>query len=174
MAVVSGVGGYVISANGLFKPDPLTSTAQPLYFDQLSSVYDHYAVSASRCKFTPLVGSSLNMIYGSYVDDDSTLVPTSSTNISVLSRPGATHSWIGNTSVSKPNAVLSTYVHADWFGGDLLASNDQQGTAVANPSETVFHAFQLYDVGGTSYNLDVIVQVEYDVIWDELFTVLQS
>jgi hypothetical protein len=174
MAVTAGVGGYVICANGMFKPDPLTSTAQPLYFDQLMAVYDHYAVRASRCKFTPLVGSALNIIYGAYPDDDSTLQPTSSTNIAMLTRPDGTSSWVGNTNVSKPGAVTSRYVHKEWFGGDLLASSDQQGTSTSNPTETVFHAFQYYDIGLTSYNLDLVIQVEYDVVWDELFTVNQS
>lgn len=174
MAVTAGSGGYVISANGLFKPDPLTSTAQPLYFDQLTAVYDHYAVVGSRCKFTPLSASNLNVVYAAFVDDDSTIPAPSATNVSMLTRPGSKSSFVGNFATDRPHPVMCSYNQKSWFGGDLLASGDQQGTSAANPTETVFHVFQYFDIAVGSYNLDLIIQVEYDVVWDELFTVAQS
>ena len=54
---------YAFGVNCLYDPYLALGGGQPLYFDQLSAIYNHYTVMRSRIKVTFAVSTSTMMIH---------------------------------------------------------------------------------------------------------------
>jgi len=171
----AGLGTLAFSCNGLYDPNLALGGHQPLYFDQLMGIYDHYHVTNSRitvqlqwCSVT-----GLTYQYGAYVDDDASGVSTFN---SLQERPEA-KSAMGVWSLYgyAPKPLKLSWSAAAAFGKDSLGDPELQGTASSNPAETqTFFILTDFGTPGASAGYTVNVQIEYDVVWTERATIAQS
>lgn len=68
---------FFYKCNGLFDPRDAIGGHQPLMYDQMAALYNHYAVTKSRIKvtLTPVYPGSTTagpVLAGAYVDDNTT------------------------------------------------------------------------------------------------------
>ena len=163
------------NANGMFDPDQTGIGHQPLYYDQLMAVYNHYTVVRSRIKMVPVltVSTSFPMTFSISVDDDTNSGHTANTQLA-LEREGTT--W----GVFHPNQMPGGFLKnsfdaAKTFGPNPMAQSELQGTVSANPSENIYFIVRV-DGNLVAANSDVKfwVEIEYDVIWDELVSMTSS
>jgi len=166
---VSGtISNYKFSCNGMFLPNQTGTGHQPMYFDQLTAVYDHYTVIKSTFKatLTPTTVTTVPITVGLYVNDDTTATP------GIMGV--AVESLFGTVAVFPQGASISKIVSASWdgakvFGGDPMGDPNLTGTYSSNPPESSIYnlCLQSMDIAST-VNIYTIVQIEYTAIWDEL------
>jgi len=169
------MGNAVFSANGMFDPNITFAGHQPLYFDQMAPLYNHYTVISSKFKVTVTSDTALGTTrpfthVGVYVAPSAIGIPT---NIdTVAEQPG---------SISKVNRSGGpvTILQKSWnarqaFGGNTMDNDELQGTSAANPAEQQYFVlfFQGQQVATTE--IFVVIEIEYTAVWDELRTVAGS
>lgn len=169
----SGVASaYAFSCNGLWDPNVTGTGHQPLYFDQLIALYNHYQVTKSRIKVTFVPSSSVTgpILCGLMVDDDATSMNT--LNTSIGERPGARQSMYQKD--THPSIVLYT----SWDSKTLVSNPEDnpnvQGSSGANPVEQSYFLLETADIGASNGTMYMYVQIEYDVLWNELKDVATS
>lgn len=169
-----GMVKQFFSCNGMYDPNVSLGGHQPLYFDQMAALYDHYVVIGSKISVTFPPPRDANMNVGIYIDDDAGNSFTSSDTV-------AEQSLSSSRLLLNPNAVRSTYLTRKWsakkfFGGSILANTELQGTSAANPTEQSY--YMIYCQSQTSpdaaYTYNIIVNIEYIAIWKELKEVSSS
>lgn len=170
-----GVGGkYQFSCNGMFDPNITGTGHQPMYFDQLMAIYDHYTVLRSRVSFQPVTGvvaAGRNLIAGAYIEDDTT--GARSATSAIESPDGRGYAW--NINVSAPPPIKLAWSGFKTFGGDVQADDQLQGTASANPTEQSYFTLTCdsYDLADSD-PVKWLVRIEYDAVFDELKTIADS
>ena len=172
MDVVNGTGKHVFSANGCYDPNITGTGHQPLYFDQISALYDHYTALRSRITVwcTMPSGSLSGVLSTLYIDDDTS---TKSTAADAAEMPGCA------IVVSNPSVAVFPKLYQSWdaakvFGPNPQAQDSLQGTAGSNPTEQSYFILQMQDSLLASYACKAFVKIEYDVVWDELTTIASS
>jgi len=173
VTITAGVGGnYVFSCNSLNDPNRTGGGHQPLYYDTLTSVYDHYVVLSSYIKLTPFALTSVTGCLSTvlYVDDDTTASLDWKTNAERVGSKMMSYS----PGASSPAPLTMSWSAKDAFGGDVEANTRLQGTNTNNPSEEQFFFITPADGTGGSYTANFIVELWYDVAWKELSTITGS
>lgn len=159
-----------IRANGMFDPDQSGTGHQPLYFDNLSNIYDHYVVIGSKitCKFMPSTTTAqVPIAVGVYVAD-STVVP--STFVAFVENQKSKYAVIGGLD-NPSKTVTCSWSAKKFFGGSILANTELQGTSAADPTEQSY--FDIYCCtinNNVTTTVQCIYTVEYIAIWKELKT----
>lgn len=175
----TGIGFYVFSCNGLYDPNITGTGHQPLYFDQMMSIYNHYHVISSSITIQCAASTSsaptttdprihTQMLY---IDDDTTAASTLS---SVLERPGVKWNTV-NTDGGLTPKLSSGWNAVKTFGAGARENTELTGTVAANPVEQSF--WNIIVDGGTPRLTDYVnynVVIKYNVIFDELKTIAQS
>lgn len=174
---MSFTGGFAterISANGLFDPDISIGGHQPMYFDQLMTIYNHYTVLKSKitCRSIGRGGNATPFAccFTIVVDDDNTL--TIPTPAYPMERKDARWTeWSGGGEMFLQN----WFDAAKTFGRGVMSNDNLRGNSSSNPLEqSVYHliAFDpnLSDVDA----VDLAFEVEYDVVWSELASISSS
>lgn len=171
VSIIAGFGKYTFWCNGLFDPDLTGTGTQPMYFDQLSALYNHYTVTSSFIEVQPL-GSTLSRDYtmAIYVDDDSTT--DNSVNV-MAQRPGAKVISF-NPVVSTPSPVTLGWSAYRTFGPNVLNNGLLRGSVTTNPTEGCFYCMGFYDTGLNTQTLPVRVKLTFNVVWTEYTNVSQS
>lgn len=159
---------YAFRCNGLFDPNITTTGHQPMYYDNLAAIYNHYVVTA--CKIELRVQGSFDstqpMVVGCFVNDDSTVTPSdytacceqSTAKYATLAGDKHTGAYITNSWSAKND-----------FGGSVLANTRLEGTAAADPSEqSVWTIFASTIAGSDSGVVNILVTLHYEVTWREL------
>lgn len=166
---------FLIRCNGMFDPNATGVGHQPMYFDQLSAMYNHFTVLKSKITLqVSLLSTSAAEIgvCGIYIEDDSSVVATSF----VIANEQET-SVFGqvNNQFNQPTRFTKTWDAVQAFGPNPLANDNLQGSASADPTEqqTFVCYFQDANSAATLTGFGLIT-VEYDVIWDELKNVTSS
>lgn len=157
---------YTFSCNGLYDPNITGTGHQPMYFDQLSAIYDHYCCVASKIsvRFCPQT-TTVPCLVAVYVNDDSTVTP----NIQ-----GAIEQSTGVTALLGPNTDLTKQLKLSWnaksyFGKDPLSNTELQGTASANPTEQSFYTITIDSAAqAIATTVVVLVEIEYTAVWKEV------
>lgn len=167
---------YGYSCNGCYKPNQVVSGHQPMYFDQLISIYDHYKVLGSRCRvefisnaITPITPVFLEL----YVDDDLT-APLSTIQAIELGnlRKYITLGGANNNSVS---AICKSSWSLKKYFKDKYNSADMSGTVAQNPVEQSFYLLGIQSMDGSSTNtIYANVTIDYIVDFYELVTLTGS
>jgi hypothetical protein len=169
-----GPSFYVFSCNGLYDPNITGTGSQPLYFDQLSAVYDHYTVISSTIEARLIGATALanQLTFGVYVDDDTSIV--SAAISSLLQRPGAR--WTqANTAANTLPPIHQAWSASKTFGNPAPWTDPElQGTVSTNPVEQSYFVIgaQDFTLQSTTYGLTVVMT--FDVVWDELKTIATS
>lgn len=161
------------SANGLYDPFLGTGGHQPLYFDQLMALYDHYTVVGSkiRCQVVPGTTNQLGSC-ALFIDDDNS---TSLTDISAIAEQSSgTSLKILPLAKNEPTILQGSWSAKKTFGGSVLGNDNLQGTISANPTEQSVYRVCYQDLGAVTSAVKVIVEIEYFTVFDELKDVAQS
>lgn len=167
VAPASNVDYIPIGVNCLYDPYLNLGGAQPLYFDQMAGIYNHYTVMKSRIKATVVPNTIEPFVAGFTIDDDST--PSVTALDVVTQQPSAVYA------ISQRDAQVLT-VYKSWdcksvFGPNPMDNDKLRGNVGANPEE--IQAFILFvravnaATAITTY-FDVYVTVEFDTVWNEL------
>lgn len=161
------------SCNGMYDPDISGTGHQPMYFDQLAAIYNHYTV----LKSTIVVrlrsrGSSSAAVYAIYINDDSTVTPTNV--VFRCEQSSAVYKTVGYQQ-SEEVVLKKTWDAKQAFGPGALADPNLQGTASANPTEQQMFTLTMSPLdGATACTVDAFVTITYDVIWQELKDITSS
>lgn len=159
---------WVFSANGMYDPDITGTGHQPMYFDQMAALYDHYTVIGSKVtvQLTPIASNQAPVIFGCYKNDDSTVTPTT---ISELMEQTDSKYQVVNFNANKPVKFTLKWSAKKTFGGSVLGNDNLQGTASANPTEQTTYTFYTKPMDGAStVGCFANVTIQYIAIWDEL------
>lgn len=159
---------HVFSANGLYDPDITGTGHQPIGFDQLMVLYDHYTVVASKIKVYAQNKDTTNPQFATVTVRDT---PTPSTDTREIVENG----YVSMVSLAVfgtggDKSSMGTSVDVAKFLGrsNVLADSQLKGTSAANPTEQLyFHVsgfpMEQLDAGLLSFN----VIIDYDVVFHE-------
>jgi len=162
------MGHFRIRVNGMFDPNITGTGHQPMYFDQLANLYDHYCVIGSKIelRFIPNSLSEEPIAYGCFINDDNSTTPTSINELIENSLAVVNYTAFGNDT---PGILVNKWSAKKYFGKTLLSNTDLQGTPAANPNEQSYYNIFLQAVDLLSAtSITVSVSIEYIAIWKEL------
>ena len=158
---------YSYGVNCLYDPVLALGGAQPLYFDQLGTIYNHYTVTASRIKLYIVPNRTESYIAGITIDDDAT--PSVTVGDRLIEQPSTVYSM-------SHRDVSTMRLYKSWdaksvFGPNPLDNDKLQGNIAANPEE--YQAFTCWfrPVNWTisqTTTFEFMVVIEFDTIWNEL------
>jgi len=159
----------LFSANGMFDPFITGTGTQPLYFDQLSAIYDHYTVTASKCTITAVGAGSTSGpgVYVAILQDDDT--NTNYTNITDAIQDDVT-SWGLTGGVNNAPLKLVKYFNASKAYGikDVPGDSTMSGTGSSNPSEQHYFRICAQELAFTNTVLvNYTIEIEYTAMWRE-------
>lgn len=167
ITLTTGFGQYLFSCNGLYDPNITGTGHQPMYFDQLMQIYDHYTVTASRIKLQP-INTTQNILCGVFVDDDTTTGLAVGVSTTLIEKPGCVWKAM-NGSFQEWPTLRNSWKASQYFGPGTMADPNMQGSVGANPSEQSYYVIGCFDATASAAgSVTVVVEIEYDVIWDEL------
>lgn len=165
----SGLQSYQFRCNGMYDPDSTGVGSQPLYFDQLAAVYNHYTVISSHIKVTSIPAP--NTTEDAYriilfLNDGNAITPATSEAIAEQTSAVSTVCSSLNPSTS---VLERSWSLARAFGGRVSESRFT-GNAGADPSEqTIYNiVVQAMDGGVSSVAVYHDVEIEYTAVWSEL------
>jgi hypothetical protein len=176
---VTATGGVLVRAqyltNGMFDPQVAVGGHQPMYFDQLAALYNHFTVVKSKItvSFSPssLFSAVPAWIFGAYIEDDTTTTP--GTDVQALCEQSTCH----YTHITSEQPTKSVTVHWDAvkaFGRNPESDPNLQGTGSSDPTEQqIYNLFFQPQAGVTSAGV-CLITVEYDAIWQELKNLASS
>lgn len=172
----SGYGWTLFSCNGLYDPDLSGVGHQPMYFDQLMDLYNHYTVLSSYIEVTPLgnvgVPDALQQTIACYIDDDTSTGITSWNYI--LERIGCVSKDF-NLGTSGPPKLKKFWNASSTFPGDALSRDELQGTVTTNPTEqSVFVVAYAGGISLATSSRTVRVKVVYNAVFDEWKSIAAS
>lgn len=181
MAATS-IARVTYKCNGLYDPEDAIGGHQPFGYDQMTPIYDHYAVYESRIKVTfvpnyPNEPSSSGTDTGPFIcavyqDDDT----TGATDIQTLIESQNSSQYKVLPGNQGPVTLYSKWTPARKFGSKPLDNPRLQGTAGADPTElSHFHVvtYNTSAVAGNRY-VYILAEIEYRTTWFELKTLAGS
>lgn len=127
---------YVFTLNGLFDPDITGAGHQPIGFDQLMPLYDHYTVIAAKvkCVFTNNDPAVATMCLIRMKDSAVTSTITEDVIENGMCK-WATAGPIGSSNVKTLYLGMST---KRFFGKPIMGEKEYTGTIATNPAEQVY------------------------------------
>lgn len=159
-------GNYIFSCNGMFDPNISGTGHQPMLFDQMAVLYDHYTVIASKIKWTIIQENTTGLppyIVTVLINDDVT-----GTGLSGTREQTTSQNKLGGSVSTDPLVFYQNWSAYSAFGPAPLANNSLQGTPTANPVEQQY--YQIILRAGdqvTSVTVRVMVELEYTCVWAE-------
>jgi len=170
-STAGGIKDYVFSANGMYDPDITSTGHQPMYFDQMGSIYDHYLVTNSRCKIQliPVVASAgCQSIKAVLYQQDTATPAVPQTAIEKTRSNWTMISHVSNT-FGPQNKLSLSWSAMQTFGNKSISDATYQGTVGANPVEQSYFILSMQDAVQVGIiSVDVNVTLEYDAVWSEL------
>lgn len=159
---------YRFSCNGMYDPDKTGTGHQPLFFDQMADLYNHYTVVGSKIEVRFISANSTTVPIDVVIskDDDQTTALTTITE--AREQSGAVSGIVppGNDTVV---SLSNTWSAKKTFGGDPLSRKEVSGDATANPTETTeFNLWAGTAATGGPYTVYAQVMLTYIAYWDEL------
>lgn len=162
------IGTRNFRANGLFDPDITGVGHQPMYFDRLTALYNHFVVLSSTVTFkmVPFATTTPPSYMGCYLNDDATNVP--------LSVEGFAEQTTGSMRMipqgaTAPVTLTLTFDTYKVFGGSPLANSELRGSATADPNESSVFTFGIGALDGVStVNYALHTEIVYNTVWFEL------
>ncbi len=155
------------SCNGLFDPNTTGVGHQPVYFDQLTPIYNHYTVMKSFIVFRITSTGTNDLMAGGYIDDDTSAAPNF---FSTVEQSGSRVTVINHLN-AHPTVFSLSWDAKKYFGGDILDNDNLQGNVGANPTEQSYFTFQIVSIDSAAYTYTWTAEIVYDAIWDEIKTI---
>lgn len=158
---------YSFRANDLYDPNATGAGHQPLYYDQMTPIYNHWVVIGSKISVTIAHNSTINNSATAcvYLNDDLTTTPIL-TGLIEQSKCKYTVMPKANTD---PRHLKLAYSAKKQFGGSIMSNINLQGGATFSPSEQVAYTIAVFpqDISSTqTYNIQVMI--EYIAVWTEV------
>jgi len=167
--IAGSTDSYIFRMNSLYDPDLTSVGHQPIGFDQIMAMYDHYTVIGSRAKMTFTNNDqTYNARVIAYLKDSA--VPISSqtqiiengmgryTVLAPAGTGGSTKSLSLNCSPSK------------FFGRKVMQGDKYQGTSTTNPDDGVYMHLVAGPASTSAVDqstVDVTVLIQYVAILTE-------
>lgn len=156
-------------ANGMYDPNHTGTGHQPMFFDQLGAIYNHFTVIASkiRVQFIPTTSTSVPCHVGINVNDDITGIQ--GVAVDTIAEQTLTRNKKIAYSPERPATVVSKFSAKKTFGGSVLGNQNLAGATTYDPTELAFYNIYLCAAdGSTTVSCYVIVEIEYIAVWREL------
>ncbi len=158
---------FIFSANGLFDPSVTGVGHQPLGYDQIKNMYDHWVVIASTISCTFINTSAETMVCGISLKDNAVVLTDDRQTIENGSGKYAVLGPIGSSSDSK---TIRLQVNPNKFLGRSHPLSDPQvkGDADANPTEQAYFHVWAGDVTGNNPTaIQASCYLEYTAVFIE-------
>lgn len=155
---------FLFSANGLYDPNITGTGHQPMGFDQLSAVYDHYMVIGSKITVTFVTGGTQNCLCGIRISDTNAFSNDPET---IVENGSCVWTLVPGTGSGENMKTLSYAVNPSKYLGSKDKS-ELKGDASSNPVEQCF--FQCFAFSNSASDpaaLTLNVFLEYTAIWTE-------
>lgn len=167
---------YQWKCNGMYDPNATGGGHQPLLFDQLTPLYNHYQVVGSKMKIriVPHTSNTVTSNFACFVNDDTAFENTGIDG--TAEQVGATATLIGTVAGgNRPITKTLFWSSKKYFGTKELENSRLQGTSSTDPTELSFYSLCLQAFDQTnSCQLQIFVEIDYTAIWTELKDVDQS
>jgi len=171
LSVNAGVGGvinsYVFSANGLYDPNITGTGHQPIGFDQLMLMYDHYNVIACRARIDFInTDASLNQRVGVYVNDEATVI---SSPRKIIENGLGKYRTLGKQGSGKgiTSMTIGTSIKK-FFSSKVLSDDKLRGSETGNPSDQLYlHVWCDNPQGNDPAAVSFTITIEYIAILTE-------
>jgi len=161
----------------MFDPDIISTGHQPMGFDQMMSLYNHYTVVRASITFTFNVSSQVTGLpYRAALGVFPSVSPASDPHIFMENGLLVSNSFSGNPTPNQfplPSLTLNCDV-AKIFGRksdkDVIFTTELSGDASSNPAEQsyfIFGAWQIAIDGVHATTLDLDVLISYDAVYWE-------
>lgn len=161
----AAVAGGIYSANGMTTTLMGGGGHQPLGFDQMTQMYDHYIVVGSKISIRSVQTDAQNAAMFVYVTDDTSSVLSAYQHICEV-RSAKTARLVSNQV-----ARLTKKINPLKFLGSKKKKWDDEvkGSVTANPAEGVFFVVGVGSIDAVTDPTATLVEVriEYSVIWIE-------
>lgn len=162
------------TANGMNDPNISGLGHQPLYFDNIGLIYDHYTVIMSRIKVT-FTNTSTVPVYGMVILNDDTSL-ANSTFYGQMEQTGSKYVVLGTKDSGNDTKTVTKYFGlTKTYGKGKLNDDLYRGSPSTNPSEQMYYSVicQSIDESTTSV-VYASVEIEYVAVWSELNDLAQS
>lgn len=162
------------SANGLFDPDITRTGHQPMYFDQVMSLYNHYHVIGSviEVEATPDDSNEEPVFITVMIDDDTSIVPTDVSGVAEESL-GKKIKMLNN-GTGNVYKLRRTFSAKKTYGGSILGNTDLRGGASSNPLEQSYYDVCVQSGGSATTIVWCTFRITYTAVFTELKDVGQS
>lgn len=157
--------------NGMFDPDFSGIGHQPLYFDQVTPIYNHYTVLESEIIVKVTVISdgsepteSPYAAFGLYLEDDTSVNPN--TYAGMAEQPSAVTSTARFN--GEPHVIRKKWNARQAFGGNTMDNAQLRGTGAANPTEEQFFTFFFTTEPAKTVKIMVEADIIYTAVWTEI------
>lgn len=160
---------HYFALNGLYDPNITGTGHQPMYYDQIMALYNHYHVLGTKMTIKVLPDDA-NTTPSKVVlwQNDNNALAASST-IDSLSESQVNQSGIiGSGAAQEPMTLTLFWSAKKTFGGDILANGDLQGGVGSNPAELSYGCISLQSMdGATVVSCYITVKLEFITVFDE-------
>lgn len=171
---LSGMAWYNFSANGLYDPNITGTGHQPLGFDQMMLMYDHYTVIGAKITVTFMnIDSTYPMIVGIKTSDTS----QASQNLSqIIENGNVVYTTVGPYKTDQSVVTLTKKIGLKKFFRKPIVDTDYSGDVGSNPTEQAFFSIfcagshDQFDGSGVRMN----VRLDYISIFREPKLLVQS
>lgn len=157
-------------ANGIFDPSVSGTGHQPMGFDQMMLMYEHFAVLRSTITLTGMGNTAGDLVrFGIYISPDAVAL----TDPSRIMENGLVRTVMSECKeVPKAKTQSLTLDVAKYFGKrswmDILDDEKLTGTVVADPTEGVYYAVVGWcPTAAVTWSLKYEVCITYDVCFFE-------
>lgn len=166
---------YLFKCNGMYDPNQTGGGHQPIYFDQMSALYNHYCVIGSRIRVTfgmyPGQSGFGNYRCGLFISD--TANPAGITNFNDIAEQGSARwkflSGDVTTGQMDQRSLTDKWSAKKYFGKGVLANDELQGTGSTDPTELSYYYLAVEPISDTvTESLQFAVEIDYIAVWKEL------
>jgi len=175
-STTSSFATYFFTCNGLYDPNLTGTGHQPLYFDQMSTLYNHYTVVGSRIKVRTAPNTSAEDMYfmGCYINDDAVNSYTDSSGV-IENVPGASTVIVPNNS-NDLYTLTQNWSAAKAFGArtGIIQNTSLAGSASGNPAESQTFCICCQAINAATVTVTLFVEIEYITVWTERKEIAQS
>jgi len=175
---VSGaVASYAFSCNGLYDPNKTGIGHQPIAFDQIMLMFDHYVVTgATITAYCQNQDSTYQQFVGIQCDDNAASLVTHDPN-TLIEQGRGKWALLDQFGTSADTRILKMRVDPNKFmsRSNALCDPELKGSVTANPVEQCF--FQLWAapvISADSSQCIVTVVIDYEVTFIEPKTLAGS
>lgn len=156
----------IFQLNGLYDPNITTTGHQPIGFDQLMPLYDHYTVIGAKASLTCTnTSSSLSCIAVAQVKDNST--PSSVTS-EMVENGSNKYCVLGPSTSGASTKTMALGVNMSKFlGRNVMDEDNCKGTITTNPIEGVYLHVHLDSPSTSAVSMRYLLTIDYVAVLTE-------